>query len=186
MKFSTTEKRLLFRIARQRIVDAVTGDRSKELASLPSIPALHIKCGVFVSVYVDGQLRGCLGTFSEEEPLCENVQRMAAAAATEDTRFRPLQPDELDNLRIEISVLTPRKKISDIHEIELGKHGIYIKKGLNRGTFLPQVAVAQNWDVYEFLGNCSRYKAGIGWDGWKTAEIYVYEAIVFDSDTTDS
>ena len=70
-------------------------------------------------------------------------------------------------------------KIEDINEIELGKHGIYIKKGHRTGTFLPQVATETGWNLEQFLGHCSQDKAGLGWDGWKEAEIYIYEALVF-------
>ena len=97
---------------------------------------------------------------------------MAISAATNDTRFTSILPNELPKLELEISILTPRQKISDPSEIVIGKHGIYIKLGSNRGTLLPQVAVKEEWTVKEFLGNCSRYKAGIGWDGWKAAEVY--------------
>jgi len=143
--------------------------------------ALERKSGAFVSVYVDQQLRGCIGTFSEEEKLHKNVSKMAISAACEDSRYTSIHADELTRLEIEVSVLTPRHRIYDPAEIVLGKHGIYIRNGANRGTLLPQVAVNQNWTVKEFLGSCSKYKAGIGWDGWKTAELYTYEAIVFRS-----
>ena len=83
------------------------------------------------------------------------------------------------DIKIEISVLTPLKRINSPDEIILGKHGIYMKKGYNSGTFLPQVANSTGWTKEEFLGHCSRDKAGMGWDGWKTAELYTYEAIVF-------
>jgi MEMO1 family protein len=83
------------------------------------------------------------------------------------------------DLRIEISVLTPMRKIRSIDEFELGKHGIYMKKGNRAGTFLPQVAQETRWTKEEFLGHCAQDKAGIGWDGWKDAELYVYEALVF-------
>ena len=75
-------------------------------------------------------------------------------------------------------MLTPLKKVKGPQEIKMGKHGIYIKSGYNTGTFLPQVAEKTGWSVGEFLGRCSRDKAGLGWDGWKTAELYTYEAIV--------
>jgi uncharacterized protein (TIGR00296 family) len=104
---------------------------------------------------------------------------MAVASSTRDTRFNPVKSDEMATLRIEISVLTPLKKITSPDEIILGKHGIYMKKGYNSGTFLPQVAKSTGWTKEEFLGHCSRDKAGMGWDGWKTAELYTYEAIVF-------
>ena len=105
---------------------------------------------------------------------------MAVAAATQDYRFPKVDESELDEIHIEISVLTPMKKIDDINEIELGKHGIYIKKGMLSGTFLPQVATQTGWDLEQFLGHCSQDKAHLGWDGWKDAEVFIYEAIVFE------
>jgi len=124
-------------------------------------------------------LRGCIGRFEPDEPLYRVVQEMAIAAATEDYRFPPVTPQELGELDIEISVLTPLRKISSIDEIQLGRHGIYIKKGGRAGTFLPQVATETGWSKEEFLGYCARDKAGLGWNGWKDADIYVYEALVF-------
>jgi len=139
------------------------------------------RCGAFVSVYVEGQLRGCIGTFSEGDPLWVNVKQMALSAATSDSRFTAITADELKDMEIEISVLTPRVRIRDKDEIVLGVHGIYMIRGDLRGTLLPQVAVKQGWTVEELLGNCAKYKAGIGWDGWKSADLYIYEAIVFNS-----
>lgn len=104
---------------------------------------------------------------------------MAHAAAFEDPRFTPLREEELDDVQIEISVLTPLKRIHSIDEFQYGKQGIYMRKGWRSGTFLPQVADEVNWTKEEFLGHCAQDKAGIGWDGWKTAELYTYEAIVF-------
>jgi hypothetical protein len=133
---------------------------------------------VFVSIYVKGELRGCIGNFAQEETLNDLIQRMAVSAAC-DHRFKNLQPDEADDMELEISVLSPLQKIESVAEIEPGKHGIYIKKGLNSGTFLPQVAKKTGWNLEEFLGHCARDKAGFSWDGWKDAEIYTYEAFVF-------
>ena len=76
-------------------------------------------------------------------------------------------------------LLSPMKKINSIDEIVLGKHGIYIKKGYFSGTFLPQVATETGWSKEDFLGHCARDKAGIGWNGWKDADLYIYEAEVF-------
>ena len=106
------------------------------------------------------------------------VQSMAVLSAC-DIRFDGLSEKELQEMQLEISVLSPLKKIESANEIQLGKHGIYIKKGLNTGTFLPQVAAKTGWDVEKFLGHCSRDKAGLGWSGWKTAELFTYEAVVF-------
>jgi AmmeMemoRadiSam system protein A len=117
--------------------------------------------------------------FEPNIPLYQVVIEMAVAAATEDYRFSPISEKELDEVEIEISVLTPFKKIKSIDEIELGKHGIYIMKNGRGGTFLPQVATSTGWSLEEFLGHCARDKAGIGYTGWKDADIYTYEAIVF-------
>jgi AmmeMemoRadiSam system protein A len=106
---------------------------------------------------------------------------MAVESAFTDPRFPALTAGEYTDIHLEISVLGPMKKITDINEIIIGKHGIYIKKGLRSGTLLPQVASERGWSVTEFLGYCARDKAGIGWDGWKDkdTEIFVYEAYVF-------
>ena len=182
MRISQSERKILILLAAKAIAEKI--DPGFILSgTIPELSGnLGNRCGAFVSVYVDGELRGCIGTFSEEEPLYVNVENMAVSAATEDSRFRSIQADELSRLELEISILTPRQRIYNPSEIIIGKHGIYLKHGLNRGTLLPQVAVKQEWTPLEFLGNCARYKAGIGWDGWKQAEIYTYEAIVFRSD----
>ena len=181
MIFSGQEKRTLLSLAGRAIAERINFRSTTYSSSSDLSENLQSGCGAFVSVYVDEKLRGCIGTFSEEEPLYKNVTRMAVSAASEDSRFKPIHFNELDRLVLEISVLTPRQRISDPSEIVIGLHGIYIKQGSNRGTLLPQVAVTQDWTAIEFLSNCSKYKAGIGWDGWKTADIYTYEAIVFKS-----
>lgn len=140
---------------------------------------LDQKAGVFVSLYVNGKLRGCLGQFESQLPLHKLVAQLAVSSARNDSRFQPVSINELNDLQIEISVLTPPLKIETIDEIELGKHGIVIRKGARSGTFLPQVAMSTGWNLDEFLGHCSRDKAGLGWDGWKNADLFVYEAIVF-------
>ncbi len=142
-------------------------------------PALQRRCGAFVTLNENGRLRGCIGHFGDDVPLYKIVASMAQAAAFDDPRFDKLRRDELDSIDIEISVLTPMKRIHDISQFKLHRDGIYIKKGYRSGTFLPQVADEVNWTKEEFLGHCSQDKAGLGWDGWKTAELYTYQAIVF-------
>lgn len=183
MKFSGSDKSILLELAGIAIAQEIAPQTKLSYERPDLSEALQRKCGAFVSLYVDKKLRGCIGTFSEEEPLYKNIETMAVSAASDDSRFTPIQAPELSLLQMEISILTPRQLISDPSEIIIGLHGIYIKLGSMRGTLLPQVAVKEKWTVKEFLGNCSKYKAGIGWDGWKEAEIYTYEAIVFKSDT---
>ena len=177
--FSLTkeEEKKLLKISRSSIYSYLNGISTTRNGDHSGI--LNEKCGVFVTLKRDGKLRGCIGRFNPSAPLSQTIPEMAVAAATKDSRFNPVTIDELEKVDIEISVLTPLKKISSIDEFELGKHGIYIKKGYNSGTFLPQVATETGWTKEEFLGHCSRDKAGIGWDGWKEAELYTYEAIIF-------
>ena len=177
---SAEDKKILKDIALQSIMDSLNGKSvSVRESPLQKYPMLNKKCGAFVSLHKHGHLRGCIGHFGEDYPLHEIVAEMARAAAFEDPRFMPVTRDELDDLDIEISVLTPMRRIQSLDEFELHRHGIYIKKGYRSGTFLPQVADEVNWTKEEFVGHCSQDKAGLGWEGWKDAELYVYEAIVF-------
>ena len=177
---SAEDKKMLKDIALQSIKDSLNGKSvSVRESPLQKYPMLNKKCGAFVSLHKHGHLRGCIGHFGEDYPLHEIVAEMARTAAFEDPRFMPVTRDELDDLDIEISVLTPMRRIQSLDEFELHRHGIYIKKGYRSGTFLPQVADEVNWTKEELVGHCSQDKAGLGWDGWKDAELYVYEAIVF-------
>ena len=174
---SDEEKQLLKKIAYESIKDSLDGKPISMFNCQSSI--LNQKCGAFVSLHKQGRLRGCIGHFGEDMPLHEIVAEMARAAAFEDPRFMPVGREELDDIDIEISVLTPMRRIHSLDEFQLHKHGIYIRKGYRSGTFLPQVADEVNWTKEEFVGHCAQDKAGIGWDGWRDAELYVYEAIVF-------
>ena len=174
---SDEEKRMLKEIAMTSIKDSLDGKPISHHSPLTS--HLSEKCGAFVSLHKHGRLRGCIGHFGEDMPLHEIVAEMARAAAFEDPRFMPVTADELADIDIEISVLTPMRRIQSLDEFELHRHGIYIRKGYRSGTYLPQVADEVNWTKEEFVSHCAQDKAGIGWDGWKDAELYVYEAIVF-------
>lgn len=174
---SDEEKRMLKEIALTSIKDSLDGKPISH--HLPLTSHLSEKCGAFVSLHKHGRLRGCIGHFGEDVPLHEIVAEMARAAAFEDPRFMPLTADELADIDIEISVLTPMRRIQSLDEFELHRHGIYIRRGYRSGTYLPQVADEVNWTKEEFVSHCAQDKAGIGWDGWKDAELYVYEAIVF-------
>ena len=173
------EKRILKDIALTSIKDSLEGKRIAQPTLNSKLSTLNSKCGAFVSLHKQGRLRGCIGHFGEDVPLHEIVAEMARAAAFEDPRFMPVTRDELDDIDIEISVLTPMRRIQNLDEFELHRHGIYIRKGYRSGTFLPQVADEVNWTKEEFVSHCAQDKAGIGWDGWRDAELYVYEAIVF-------
>lgn len=172
------EKQELLRIARD-----VIGAKSRG-EPLPYISAttekLGEKSGAFVSLYKKGMLRGCIGSLQADEPLYKTVEEMAQAAAFRDPRFRAVTEDELPYLDLEISVLTPLRQIHDPKEVEVGLHGIMIRKGFLSGLLLPQVATERNWDRQTFLQETCK-KAGLPMNSWQDddAEIYVFSADVF-------
>jgi AmmeMemoRadiSam system protein B/AmmeMemoRadiSam system protein A len=169
----------LLRLARESVERVVREGRVPDVHPGHMPAALTRCCGVFVTLNRNHDLRGCIGRFEATEPLYRVVQKMAAAAAREDPRFPPVTASELAGLHIEVSVLTPMRKISSIDEFTPGKHGIYLRRGARSGTLLPQVAKETGWSREQLLGYCARDKAGLGWDGWKNAELFVYEAFVF-------
>ncbi len=179
--FSPENKKILLTLARDTLNEKIINglDKAIDESDIPGI--LHQPAGAFVSLHrkSDGKLRGCMGRFKASTPLLKLVKEMVVSAALKDFRFSPLSRDELEDMDIEISVLSPLNKIENIDEIELGKHGIYISKDHHTGTFLPQVALTTGWNIEEFLGHCARNKAGIGWEGWKEATIYTFEADIF-------
>ena len=134
--------------------------------------------GVFVTLNINGNLRGCIGRFTSPSSLHSTIREMARSAAFDDPRFPALSKKEAPEIEIEVSVLTPLKRIQSIDEFKLGRDGIYMIKGYNHGTFLPQVAKETGWNTEEFLGHCARDKAGIGYYGWKDAELYTYQTEV--------
>jgi len=179
---SGEDKRTLLQIARQTIEKFINEGNVPCIEASKFSETLMTPAGAFVTLHENNELRGCIGTFKPDKPLYLLVQEMAISAAIKDYRFSKVTPSEIKKIEIEISVLSPMKKINSTDEIKLGKHGIYIKKGMNGGTFLPQVAIETGWNLEQFLGHCARDKAGIGWDGWKDAEIFTYEALVFDEE----
>lgn len=178
------EKKTLLTIARTAIQQKFQKSDKGGIDTSELSENLKTHCGAFVTLNEAHQLRGCVGRFGPGEPLYKVVEEMAIAAATQDYRFSPVREEELELIEIEISVLTPLKLTKSIDEIQLGKHGIFIKKGTRSGTFLPQVATETGWSKEEFLGHCAQDKAGIGWDGWKDADIYTYEALVVGEKST--
>lgn len=174
------DKKSLLKIARETIEEKVMRNNQVKINTDDFSEVLLNPAGAFVSLHTkEGKLRGCIGRFSPEKPLYQVVRDMAISSAIQDYRFTPLGKDEIDEVDIEISVLTPMKKIDSIDEIELGKNGVYLRKDGRSGTFLPQVATSTGWTKEEFLGHLAKDKAGIGWDGWKSADLFTYEAIIF-------
>lgn len=171
--FSLEEKKAMIATARQAICSALRLDYDGDARPVGILREKGY--GVFVTLHLGGRLRGCIGRFSSDDTLQETIREMARSAAFHDPRFPSLSRSEAHQIDIEVSVLSPLKKIDSVEEFKLGRDGIYIIKGRNHGTFLPQVAEETGWNVEEFLGHCARDKAGIGWDGWKDADLYTYQ-----------
>lgn len=175
------QRQILVEIARDSIRCAIIGSSARRVDG--ENEGLDEACGCFVTLKNDGQLRGCLGQFTSDEPLRKLVRQMATASATRDMRFAgdPITADELDKLDIEISVLTPLERTADPLSLRLGIDGIYIVKAGRTGCFLPQVATETGWTAEEFLSYCCRHKAGLKPDAWKDpdTEVYFFTAEVF-------
>ena len=177
-QLSDQERRALLQIARASIAEKFSC--AAELPEIPDTPAMGSLCGVFVTLHKKGCLRGCIGSFTSEIPLPMTIDRMAKCAAFEDPRFPELRCEELDDMDLEISVLSPMCKIDDPAEVEVGKHGLYMVCGYRRGVLLPQVAVEQGWDRDTFLEHTC-LKAGLKSGCWKDSktEIFIVTAEVF-------
>lgn len=174
------EQRLLLKIARDSVRAAICGTPEPKISVDSS--TLGRQCGAFVTLKTDGDLRGCIGNFVSSEPLYRMVEQMARAAAVEDPRFfgRRIRPHEIDSLEIEISILSPLEKTSDPLSLELGRHGIFIRRGSRSGCFLPQVALETGWSKEEFLENCCSGKAGLPHDAWRDddTDVFLFTATI--------
>ncbi len=174
---SAAEKEKLLNIARESIISHVKGQQVPNFDVTEA--TLLVKQGCFVTIKREGRLRGCLGQFTSDSPLYQLVKEMAIAAATRDPRFYPMRSEDLTNFDLEISVLSPLRKIESIEEIEVGKHGLYIEKNFYRGVLLPQVAVEYGWDRDTFLSQTC-LKAGLDKNDWQDeADIYIFVADAF-------
>ena len=177
-----SRKGLLAR-ARAAIARAIGAERVTPGAErIPSpesgIPA-DLQAGAFVTLRVNGALRGCIGYPEPRLPLIEVVERCAASAATSDPRFPPVTAVEWSGVDLEISVLGPIELVRDVSDIEVGRHGLVVQLGRRRGLLLPQVATEWHWDATEFASQTC-VKAGLPRDAWqKGATLYRFEAEVF-------
>ena len=174
MPIAPEDRARLLELARASVKHTVAGGPAVPLG--PCQGVLAEQRGCFVTLTNQEALRGCIGTFTPRRPLGESVVEMAASAA-KDPRFiyyRPITPDELSDLTVAISVLSPLEPIDDPLSLEIGTHGIYIVSGRGGGCFLPEVATDQDWNAEQFLTQCCTGKAGLAPDAWRDSETQVY------------
>jgi AmmeMemoRadiSam system protein B/AmmeMemoRadiSam system protein A len=176
---SADEKKKLLAIARQSIETFVTTGKAPDIKFTDA--RLNETDGAFVTIMKHGTLRGCVGSIIGEKPLYQTIREMAVAAASQDPRFTPLSAGELKDINLEISVLSKPRRIDDIAQIQLGRHGVIVSEGNHQGVFLPQVADETGWSKEEFLSQLCSQKAGLPPDAWKDpdTELYVFTADVF-------
>jgi AmmeMemoRadiSam system protein A len=177
---SDTDRLVLLDVARHALTAHVTG------VSAPEEPASDLlvgRAGAFVTLHHRGDLRGCIGHVEANEPLGRVIARCAVAAGVSDPRFPPVTAGELSEIAIELSILGPLESVSRLDEIDVGRHGLVVEMGWQRGLLLPQVATEWKWDRETFVAETCR-KAGLARDAWKTgAKIWKFEAEVFGERT---
>jgi uncharacterized protein len=159
---SESDRQSLLSLAHRAVTEIVTC--GQVLAEIPAGGIFSQPLGVFVSLHVGKRLRGCIGVVEPDEPLGDSIVRCASGAAMHDPRFPAMRPDELSNLQIEISLLSPPLPIRP-EQIEIGSHGLLISRGLQRGLLLPQVAVKHRLNPEQFLAETCR-KAQLSPDAW--------------------
>lgn len=175
-----SQQETLLRLARQALEESVRTGRLGEIEKPADAP--EEPCGAFVTLHKRGHLRGCVGYIESAKPLYQTVRECALAAALHDTRFDPVEPEELPDLHLEISVLSPLADISP-EEVQVGRDGLIVSRGFQRGLLLPQVAVEWKWDRETFLSETCR-KAGLPSDDWRRgARIQAFTAQIFAETT---
>ncbi len=182
---SKSEKQFLLEVARASAGAAVRNETAPRRGECP--PAALQPSGAFVTLREKGELRGCIGYIEAIKSMVDAVRDVAAKAATQDPRFAPVSPEELQEIEIEISVISPMKKIKGVDEIEVGKHGLLLERGMSRGLLLPQVATEYGWDRETFLNQTAR-KAGLEPTAWKKpgTTISIFTAEIFDESSQHS
>lgn len=176
LPLTESSRRLLLRLAREALIEGVRAGRLSEIEKPAGAP--EEKYGAFVTLHKRAHLRGCVGYVETAKPLYQTVRECALAAALRDSRFDPVEPEELPLLQLEISVLSPLVDITP-EEIVVGRHGLLVSRGYQRGLLLPQVAVEWKWDRELFLSETCR-KAGLPQDEWRRgAHLQAFTAEVF-------
>jgi len=178
LELTKEEKRALLLTARLAIEERLLGKCSQPYPDL-SAEIFGTKCGLFVTITIDMNLRGCIGYVEGVKPIREAVKEMACEAAFHDPRFHPLRREELPLISLEISLLSPLEEVRDVRTIEVGRHGLVMQRGYHRGLLLPQVATEYGWGREEFLNQTCR-KAGMEPYCWENgAKVFSFEAVVF-------
>lgn len=184
MELDDRQKKILLAVAKETIRAKLAGTAIADFNFEDKL--FRERRGAFVTLHKSGKLRGCIGFIQGVKPMIETIKEMAISASFKDPRFPALREEEFTELNIEISMLTPLKKVDDVQTIRIGKDGLIIKQGFRQGLLLPQVAVENNWDREKFLQHTC-LKAGLPVQAWKDSatEIKKFSAQVFAADAAE-
>jgi AmmeMemoRadiSam system protein A len=179
-ELNAEQQRRLLSIAREAVEQYVKTGRTLEVEETD--PVLMRPGAAFVTLTKGGALRGCIGSLTADAPLAETVRTRAIDAATHDPRFGPVQAKEIAELEIEISVLSPVRRVDSAEEIDISRHGVIVSSGSRQGVFLPQVAAETGWSREVLLSRLCQDKAGLEADAWKKgAALYVFTVQAFSA-----
>jgi len=170
LSLSDNDRRSILELARHAVMEAVC--RQRLLEEIPHIEIFQKRCGVFVTLHVRGKLRGCIGVIESNEPLGQEIIKCAAGAALDDPRFHPMQSTDLEDLEIEVSILSPLRRIRP-EDIQIGMHGLLVQQAGRRGLLLPQVALEYKLTREDFLAETC-HKAGLPRDTWKAHDTLIF------------
>lgn len=186
MPLNADEKKELLRIARETLKTYIISGKMPVAATTSE--SLKVSCDAFVTLRKrNHELRGCIGTVRVPRPLFQNVAELSVSSAMRDPRFAPLTAQELDDLVIEISVLSPFEKVENVSDIIAGVHGVLLEHGGRSGIFLPQVATEQGWGTEELLSQLCSHKAGLPSDAWKKgAALYSFTVEHFEEEDKEN
>lgn len=177
--FDNQTKAEVLTIARKTLSEFLS--TKKILVITPKNKILQQPMGAFVTLKNNDRLRGCIGLIETDQPLYKIIQEVTIASATKDPRFNPVTLQELKDIIIEVSILTPKNKIKNWKDIKLGTDGVMIEQGWHKAVFLPQVAQETGWDLERFLSTLCTEKAGLPADCYKNSQtiIYVFQTQIF-------
>jgi AmmeMemoRadiSam system protein A len=177
---SEADRGALLQLARNAVVEAVSHGRLPE--QIPQHGVFAERCGAFVTLHVQRRLRGCIGVIEADQPLGDSIVRCAASSALQDPRFPPMRQDDLAELQIEISLLSPPAPIR-LEEVEIGHHGLLVARGAQRGLLLPQVAVEHHLTREQFFEETCR-KAQLPREVWRDpgTQLFAFRCEVFSDD----
>jgi len=177
MRFTNKDKNDLLIIARNSLIFSLNNDT---YIPFSDSKILQKNCGAFISMYFEDNLICEHGKFKTDVQLYKFISDMSVMAIKKCKNDNKITKDNINNLKIEISILSDLKKVLNVNDIQLDKHGIYMTKNDKCGYYFPQEIIENKWSLFELLGHCSQDKMNMKWDEWKSSNIFIFESEEFN------